>query len=314
MPEHFTLIPRVSPGRSKVLNDRFAQLDEALSNRVDGISPIVQQRFSTPTTKTISGGVITIDQTFHQVDTQGGAGTDDLDTINGYAQGDALLLQNADPAREVVVKHATGNIFLKSGFDFSLSGSNSALWLYRLGNFWVDLRAKKPSQVTIYPWTALDVDGSFDVSWEQHFYHLRLYYMLRTPYGEVNEQVSFTFNGGEGVGLYDYVAITHTGFFTDLAFAGTQEGSLSIAVPNYATSYHAVGQADFYGCDALSGDYVWWTYEAYSPRSDNTGELHLESGGGKWAHNGVRVSSLQLYSRYVTSWMAGSSMLLMGWR
>lgn len=83
-------------------------------------------------TKTISSGVITVDTGSHIiVDTEGGASTDDLVTINGGRTGTVILLHTAASARDVTVKHGTGNIYLDGQADFTLTSSSDALLLYR---------------------------------------------------------------------------------------------------------------------------------------------------------------------------------------
>lgn len=63
-----------------------------------------------PTSKTISGGVITATSTYTVVDTEAAGATDDLDTINGGAAGNTIIIRAANDARTVVIKDATGNI------------------------------------------------------------------------------------------------------------------------------------------------------------------------------------------------------------
>jgi hypothetical protein len=78
---------------------------------------------------TISAGVVTATQTYHTIDTEADAATDDLDTINGGTDGDILILGTADSSRDTTVKDATGNIQLDSATDFTLSHANDRLVL-----------------------------------------------------------------------------------------------------------------------------------------------------------------------------------------
>jgi len=75
------------------------------------------------TDKTIAGGAITVDSTkqfaAYLVDTEGAAGSDDLATINGGAEGMLILLRAKDATHTVVAKHDTDNI-LTAGADISL--------------------------------------------------------------------------------------------------------------------------------------------------------------------------------------------------
>lgn len=77
--------------------------------------------FQAATGLTISGGAITASRNVHTVDTEGGASSDDLDTINGAATGFWLILRTTASARDIVVKHGTGNITCAGAADFTLS-------------------------------------------------------------------------------------------------------------------------------------------------------------------------------------------------
>ncbi len=85
---------------------------------------------------TISGGEITITGSYHSVDTQGDASTDDLDTINGGINDDILILTAADGARTVVCKDGAN---LKLAGDMSLDALSDKLWLIKRGGNWHEL-------------------------------------------------------------------------------------------------------------------------------------------------------------------------------
>jgi hypothetical protein len=92
--------------------------------------------FATPTELTISGGVATMTQTRHQIDTEGDAATDDLDTINGGSEGQILILKAINGARTVVVKHGTGNIATADTVDISLDEFRKFIVLMYQGSTW----------------------------------------------------------------------------------------------------------------------------------------------------------------------------------
>lgn len=87
---------------------------------------------------TISSGVITVTASYHQVDTQSDAATDDLDTINGGVQGGIYIFRAANNSRTVVFKNNTGNIRL-AGTDFSLDHSWDTIMLIYDGVNWREL-------------------------------------------------------------------------------------------------------------------------------------------------------------------------------
>ncbi len=77
--------------------------------------------FTDPTTLTLdTDGEITVTQSWHKIDTFEAAATDDLDTINGGDVGDTLIIETVHGARNVVVKHGTGNLSLAGGADVTL--------------------------------------------------------------------------------------------------------------------------------------------------------------------------------------------------
>ena len=78
---------------------------------------------------TIASGSITITGTDHTVDTESDAATDDLDTINGGSDGEILIIRAANAARDIVVKHGTGNINTADGNDITLDETRKQVLL-----------------------------------------------------------------------------------------------------------------------------------------------------------------------------------------
>ena len=91
------------------------------------------------TTLTIATGVITATQTYHAVDTEAAGATDDLDTINGGAEGDLLIIFPVDATHTVVAKHGTGNLNLAAGVDFTMDENDDFLMLLYDGALWQEL-------------------------------------------------------------------------------------------------------------------------------------------------------------------------------
>lgn len=88
---------------------------------------------------TINGGVIVISQTYHSVETEGGAANDDLDTINGGAEGALLILRAADSTHTVICKDGAvpGNLSLSG--DFSLDHADDTIMLIFNGTSWLQI-------------------------------------------------------------------------------------------------------------------------------------------------------------------------------
>ena len=86
---------------------------------------------------TITSDAVTATKSYHTVDTEGGAATDNLATINGGTAGDILILRTANNARDVTVKDGTGNIALAS--DFLMDTIQDTITLLYNGTTWLEI-------------------------------------------------------------------------------------------------------------------------------------------------------------------------------
>lgn len=88
---------------------------------------------------TIATGAITATGTYHTVDTEGNAASDDLDTISGGTDGRILIIRPASTARTVVAKDATGNLQLAG--DFTMDNDRDMLTLIYDGTLsaWIEV-------------------------------------------------------------------------------------------------------------------------------------------------------------------------------
>ena len=86
---------------------------------------------------TINSGAVTITGSYHQIDTESDASSDDLDTINGGSIGDIVILRPSSSSRTVVVKDATGNLNLAG--DFSMGSAADLIVLMYQSFGWVEL-------------------------------------------------------------------------------------------------------------------------------------------------------------------------------
>lgn len=93
------------------------------------------QKLQAATLLTISAGAVTITQSNHRVDTEAAAATDDLDTINGGTAEQLLFLRSEAAARDVTLKHGTGNIQTADGSDVTLPDTGYVLLLFDGSNW-----------------------------------------------------------------------------------------------------------------------------------------------------------------------------------
>lgn len=84
------------------------------------------------TTVVMAAGAVTVTQTYHNIDTSGGA-SEDLNTVNGVANGQFYILRNLVAGRNVVLKHGTGNILCPNGQDITLDVTNDKVWAFSDG-------------------------------------------------------------------------------------------------------------------------------------------------------------------------------------
>lgn len=103
------------------------------------VGTVAQLVFTASTELTIASGAVTAGaKTFYTVDTEGDAASDDLDTINGGAAGETLILRANNGGRTVVLTTA-GNIVTPTGSSISLDETYKVVWLIYDGDLskWV---------------------------------------------------------------------------------------------------------------------------------------------------------------------------------
>lgn len=88
---------------------------------------------------TISAGSIAPNESYHQVETEGLAASDDLDTIDytNLERGTVLSIRPDSSSRTVVAKDGTGNLRLAG--DFTMDNANDTLTLILVGSAWYEL-------------------------------------------------------------------------------------------------------------------------------------------------------------------------------
>lgn len=86
-------------------------------------------KFDSATELPISSGAITVTQSIHTVDGESDL-SDDLATINGYATVNSITLYPANSARDITIKHGTGNILTADGIDYVIPDNGLAILVY----------------------------------------------------------------------------------------------------------------------------------------------------------------------------------------
>ena len=86
---------------------------------------------------TIASGVVTVTSSFHTIDTEADASSDNLDTISGGADGDLLVIMAESSGRTVVCKDGTGNLRLAG--DFTMDDTQDKLFLIFYISTWHEI-------------------------------------------------------------------------------------------------------------------------------------------------------------------------------
>jgi hypothetical protein len=121
---------------------------------LDADNLAVKGKFSTTqgTTQTIASGIITAPSSNFLIETEASAATDDLDTINGGVDGMELTVGNVADARNVILKHNTGNIFNPAGFDIVLETTKDKVVLKYSStlSLWIVTSSKSLAPIAIF--------------------------------------------------------------------------------------------------------------------------------------------------------------------
>ena len=94
----------------------------------------------TPIETTIISGSITVGRSFHIVDTENGATTDDLVMIEGGVSGQRLILVSASDTRQIIIRNSvSGDANLQLAGDLTLSSPADTIELIFDGSNWLEL-------------------------------------------------------------------------------------------------------------------------------------------------------------------------------
>lgn len=88
---------------------------------------------------TIASDALTITSSNMIADTEGGAASDNLQTLTGGSAGDIVMIRTTNAARDIVLKHGLANILLAGGIDYTLNGPANSVTLYNNGTQWQEI-------------------------------------------------------------------------------------------------------------------------------------------------------------------------------
>lgn len=158
----------------------FADIKTHLDNIVNGDQVFENLLLIANTLLTISGGAVTVTQATHTLAAESGT-ADDLDTINGTAEGRIYVLR-ADTGDTITLKHGTGNIDVIGGSDLTISGDNVVMAISDGTTVSVVGGGAGSNSQVIVPETILDSSHPAAITMDnipQTFHSLRVETLLR---------------------------------------------------------------------------------------------------------------------------------------
>jgi hypothetical protein len=140
-----TTIPTVLARAAAAQTANIFEAQDSSGTKLAAIGPAGMVNLGPSPTLVIAAGVITATKSYHKVDTEGGAATDNLDTINGGTDGDVIILRTANVARDVTIKNGTGN--LRTAGDFTLDFLEDRIMLQYDGDLMVWVEVSRSNNV-----------------------------------------------------------------------------------------------------------------------------------------------------------------------
>lgn len=151
----------------ETLSDGSNADTEHKHSKIDGLP-----NFTIGATLTISGGTAgPVTDLNHPIDTEGGAGDDELDHLTGGVNGDWVYLSPINNARNIIVKHgvapSTGRFQLSGLTDVTMTDTTDSMLFRKIAGLWLEwTRSANLIPLGILSggnWKALYTDGSGDV-------------------------------------------------------------------------------------------------------------------------------------------------------
>ena len=120
------------------------EFNDITANDVELEDILISKKLNlSPNSVTIASGAVAYTGANMTLDTQAAAATDDLDTISGGTTGDIVYIRIYANARNVVIKHGTGNIFNPNETDTIIDKTTDTVKLIFRGEHWA-IDTKQP--------------------------------------------------------------------------------------------------------------------------------------------------------------------------
>lgn len=291
-----------------------SELRVHIENLLNGVQTFDRSLWSTQSA-TIAAGVVTATRDFMIVDTEGSIAFDDLDTINGYAEGRVLNIRANSAARFVTLRHNVGNIQSWTGANVVLA-SNKWTRLVGTSTGW---SVSEPQTITtLYPRTALGSSaGSIAISGIPSLYnHLMLVFELRSDYASQTDNVILRLNADSTAGNYytQYMVFSGTAVTIAEVLGSGITGVIMPYVPgNTGSTGNGYGLLHILNYASTSLRRCIG-FEAAAQGGTTSGLLRNSRGNGWWTNTSAAVDTITLLPQNGTNFVSGSAVTLYGYR
>lgn len=312
-PRVINAIAALSAYTSAGINAKVDGLLTHLNNLIGGIDDY-EKLLGKVQSATIASDTITASNDYIIVDTEGGAASDNLSTIQGYAEGRVIYIRMANAARVVTLVHGTG-----SG-NPTLAGDGSVIlsstkWKALIGTAtgWSDLGIVPGSEL-IKARTVVGTVGSYSITVPQTFNHLRLIMKTRCDLAATEDNLIMRFNGDNSAANYytEYGIASGTSVAAAQLLGATATG---IFIPYGAAGANAPTGYAYAILDIL--DYRDLTRRAVDGRSGvfsaaSSGNIKKGDTSSWWTNAAAAISSITILPQNASNIVSGSSYELWG--
>lgn len=313
MGAYFTDFTAGFPLTEDAFNTRLWQLGHSLQEFKTGVRAWGQINIGTGLPKlTIADDTITISKSFHTIDTEGAAASDNLSTVEGGFAGDIITLSITSSARVITLKHNVGNLYLGQGLDIVLSDSLKSIRLLFNGNYWMDVgwgSSLGAGKRLIVPRTVLTVNTvtiTIPII-PQYYNHLELLVEC-----QLFSSTAFRLrcNGDAVSGNYvDLTATIQNSVPHALTLVGSANTGFLLLAPGSATPFYDPFSVTFFNYTDISRQRFMYGKSLLQTSDVTNGKQPLMM-GGRWVNTADTITSLELVAS--DHFMPGTAYTLYG--
>lgn len=121
-----------------IVNTPLSQLDQAIDGFRTGNNTFNILSVGAADSQELEDNALALTASNIQMDTEGGAASDSLETIISGRAGEFVFLGITNATRPITIRHGIGNIYLRGGADITLNATTQQFMLFCTGSAWID--------------------------------------------------------------------------------------------------------------------------------------------------------------------------------